>query len=67
MTDRNVVLEFVPPDDPMFRRLTKYRVDLFRGLSLEAVRQVFGRSFALLKEEPLPNSGRALLFLRKSH
>jgi len=45
-------------------RLLHFRVDLFRYLSLEALRAAFARRFKLLKEAPLPKSGRTLLFLR---
>ena len=65
MTDRDLVLEFVPPDDAMFRRLMKFRVDLFGGLTLDACRSVFLERFELLKEAPIPDSKRTLLFLRK--
>src|SRR5262249_44798348 len=41
LTRRDLVLEFIPPDDSMFRRLLKFRVNLFEGLTLEAVRKVF--------------------------
>jgi hypothetical protein len=66
LTRRDVVLEFVPTDDDMFRRLMKFRVDLFGGITLEACRAVFAQGFQILKEEPIPGSKRTLLFLRKS-
>ncbi|HUT11608.1 MAG TPA: class I SAM-dependent methyltransferase [Thermoguttaceae bacterium] len=65
LTNRDLVLEFVPPDDDMFRRLMKFRVDLFGDLTLDACRDVFLRRFELLKETALPDSKRTLLFLRK--
>lgn len=64
MTDRDLVLEFVPTDDDMFQRLLKFRVNLFDSLTLEASKEVFLERFYLLKEEPIPNSRRRLLFFR---
>ena len=66
MTRRDLVLEFIPPEDDMFRRLLKFRVDLFDGLTLERCREVFLGRFRLLKEEPVPHSTRTLLFLTKN-
>jgi hypothetical protein len=65
MTRRDLVLEFIPTDDSMFRRLMKFRVDLFGYLTLDSVREAFSKRFVLLKEEPIPNSKRTLLFFRK--
>ena len=58
--DRDLVLEFIPTDDGMFRRLLKFRVNLFRVL--RCGREAFGKRFSLLKEEPIPHSRRTLLF-----
>ena len=66
LTRRDLVLEFVPTDDNMFQRLMKFRVNLFEGLTLAAVRDAFSRRFQILKEEPIAGSKRTLLFLRKA-
>jgi SAM-dependent methyltransferase len=65
LTRRDLVLEFVPNDDEMFRRLMQFRVDLFGGLTLDACREVFCERFQLLAEEPIAGTKRTLLFLRK--
>ena len=65
LTERDLILEFVPTDDSMFRRLMKFRADLFAGLTLDACRDVFLQRFELLREEPIAGSKRTLLFLRK--
>ena len=64
-TNEYLVLEFIPIDDAMFRRLMKFRVDLFEGLTLDACKNVFLNSFDLIKEAAIGNTGRTLLFLRK--
>jgi SAM-dependent methyltransferase len=65
LTRRHLVLEFVPPDDEMFKRLTRFRRDDFAHLSLDACRRVFADAFELEAEERLPQVGRTLLFLRR--
>jgi SAM-dependent methyltransferase len=65
MTNAYLILEFVPPEDPMFRELMKFRVDLYRQLTLESCRKTFESRFTVLREEPIPGSPRTLLFLRK--
>jgi SAM-dependent methyltransferase len=65
VTRRHLVLEYVPPDDAMFRRLTRYRSDDFAHLSLDACRRAFGAAFELERQEPVPGVGRTLLFLRR--
>jgi len=64
LTTRDVVLEFVPTDDEMFRTLLGLRVDLFGELTLARCRSVFTEQFTVLKEVRLPQSKRSLLFLR---
>lgn len=66
LTERHLVLEFVPTDDSMFQRLMKFRVDLFSDLTLDACRGVFLERFELLRETPIAGSKRTLLFLRKA-
>jgi SAM-dependent methyltransferase len=66
LTRRDLILEFIPTDDSMFRRLLKFRANLFEGLTLDAVRQAFAERFQLLKEEPIPGSKRTLLFFRRA-
>ena len=66
LTVRDLVLEFIPPDDAMFRRLLRYRVDYFADLTLDACREAFSRRFRLIAEEPIPGTGRTLLFWRKA-
>jgi hypothetical protein len=65
LSRRHVVLEFVPTDDEMFRRLVEFRVDRFGDLTLDHCREVFCRRFRLLAEEPIPGTKRTLLFFQK--
>ena len=62
---RHLILEFVPPDDEMFRRLTMFRRDEFGYLTLEKCVEVFSSCFDLEASAPVPHSGRTLLLFRK--
>ena len=44
LTRPHLVLEFVPADDEMFRRLMKFRRERFEGLALEPVRDAAGQA-----------------------
>ena len=65
MTERDLILEFVPTDDNMFERLMNYRVDLFKDINLEACLKAFEPRFELLQQRPIPGSKRTLLLFRK--
>lgn len=66
LTRRDLVLEHVPPRDPMFQRLLRDRTGIdLECLALAEFRGVFGERFAVLRELSLPHSCRTLLWLRK--
>ena len=67
LSSRYLVLEFVPPGDPMFERLLRFRVDLFADLTLEQCLRVFSERFNLLRQVALENSPRTLLFFEKKN
>jgi hypothetical protein len=62
---RHLILEFVPPDDEMFQRLTRFRRDEFGYLTIEACLDAFSPSFELEARAQVPHSGRTLLLLRR--
>lgn len=61
----HVVLEFVPTDDPMFRRLLRFRSEDFSWLTLDSCREVLKQRFTVVEEHPVAGTPRTLLFLRK--
>ncbi len=65
LTRRHVLLEFVPPSDPMFQRLTRYRQESFCELTLDHCRTVFEQRFSVRQEQPIPGSLRTLWLLQK--
>ena len=62
---RHLILEFVPPDDEMFQRLTKFRRDEFGYLTLEKCIETFSSCFNLEARASVPHSGRTLLLFRR--
>ncbi|MDR0994471.1 MAG: class I SAM-dependent methyltransferase [Verrucomicrobiota bacterium] len=65
LAQRHLILEFVPTDDVMFRRLIEFRVNLFEHVTLDFCKQVFGEAFTLVREEAIQNSPRTLLLFEK--
>lgn len=65
LTKRAVILEFVPPSDPMFRQLVAFRRDYFANLTLERCIGVFSKRFAVEQSLSIGDSGRTLLYLKR--
>jgi SAM-dependent methyltransferase len=66
LTHDLLVLEFVPTDDPMFRRMLQFRRDLFSGVDLATCKRVFEERFRLLEEHSIQGSPRTLLFYSRN-
>ncbi|HPR69606.1 MAG TPA: class I SAM-dependent methyltransferase [Kiritimatiellia bacterium] len=66
LTRKFLILEFVPTDDVMFRKLIEFRVNLFDHVTLDHCLDVFGKSFRLLRRESIRNSPRTLLLFEKT-
>jgi SAM-dependent methyltransferase len=60
-----LVIEFVAPADPMFRRLTRGRDHLFVALTNENFKQACLKRFAIVRYIQLPGSSRWVYLLRK--
>ncbi|HEV8121419.1 MAG TPA: hypothetical protein VGQ67_10530 [Candidatus Polarisedimenticolia bacterium] len=65
LTRDALVLEFVPRDDVQFRRLTRLRRESFEDFTLERCLAALAPLFELQRREPVPESGRTLLLLRR--
>lgn len=65
LTKNCAIIEFVPPDDPMFRQIARGRDHLFEGLNDEVFRKVCSKYFKILKYEKLADSNRQLYLLQK--
>jgi ribosomal protein L11 methylase PrmA len=59
------IVEFVPKDDPMVRRLLATRRDVFPDYSLDAFRAATSARFEVVREAPIEDSPRVLFLLRR--
>jgi 2-polyprenyl-3-methyl-5-hydroxy-6-metoxy-1,4-benzoquinol methylase len=55
LTTRHLILEWVPPQDPMFQQLLRGRAPLYTHLTETAFRAAFAPHFAIVREATLPN------------
>jgi SAM-dependent methyltransferase len=60
-----LIVEFVPKDDPMVRRLLATREDVFPDYTIEGFRAALGRRFEILAEAAIQGSSRSLLRLQR--
>lgn len=65
LTSRFALLEFVPPEDPMFRRIARGREGLFTHLTTDLFERCCARRFDLIDKKRLGGTNRWLYFLRK--
>lgn len=65
LANKYLVLEFVPPSDPMFQKLVEFRENLYSDLTLQACLDAFAPAFKLLEVHPVEHSPRSLLLLEK--
>jgi SAM-dependent methyltransferase len=65
LTTAWAVIEFVPPEDPMFRRIVRGREHLHAGLTPAAFEEAFSRLFTVQRREPIPDSSRILYLFKK--
>jgi ribosomal protein L11 methylase PrmA len=61
----HAIVEFVPKDDPMVRRLLATREDVFPTYTLDGFRDAVSERFEIAEERPLPGSTRVLVRLRR--
>ena len=59
------IVEFVPKEDPMTRRLLAARRDVFPDYTIDGFRAAFGESFSIEREAPIPDSPRTLFLLER--
>lgn len=62
---RHAIVEWVPKEDPMVRRLLAHREDVFPGYTPEGFETAFGRHFEVQAREALPGTSRTLCLLRR--
>jgi SAM-dependent methyltransferase len=65
LTTRLLVIEYVPADDQMFRRLTRGRENLHSDFTRDNFESACSEVFEIVRTEPLGASGRWLYLLSK--
>jgi SAM-dependent methyltransferase len=65
MTTDLLVVEFIAPDDPMFRRLTRGRDHLFKDLTNDAFRKTCRQRFDIIRCRQLAGASRWIYLLKK--
>jgi SAM-dependent methyltransferase len=66
LTTRNLILEWVPPQDSMFKQLVRGRDALYAHLTENAFRDAFAPHFTILREVTLPNARILFHFTRRA-
>lgn len=66
LTTDYFIIEFVPPEDPMFRRIARGRDNLFESFDQRAFERISERKFTIVRSQRLGQTGRRLYLLRKS-
>jgi hypothetical protein len=65
LTTDVLVIEFVAPDDPMFRRLARGRDGLFTDLTTARFEAAVGVRFDIVRSQRLEDANRWLYLLRR--
>ncbi len=60
---KNLIIEFVPKEDPQTQRLLRSREDIFTSYTQKDFEEEFGKYFKVSKKIALPESKRTLYFM----
>jgi SAM-dependent methyltransferase len=66
LTTGLLLVEFVAPEDPMFRQLVRGRDALYAHLNAAYFEDACARYFEIVRKHPIPHSARTLYLLRKN-
>jgi hypothetical protein len=61
----HAIVEFVPKEDPMTRRLLAARRDIFDDYSIDGLRRAFGATHTIVREAAIEDSPRSLFLLER--
>jgi ribosomal protein L11 methylase PrmA len=61
----HAIVEFVPKEDPMTRRLLAARRDIFEHYTIDGFREAFGGPFRIAREAAIEDSPRTLFLLER--
>jgi ribosomal protein L11 methylase PrmA len=60
-----VIIEFVPKDDPMVKKLLLHREDIFDNYSIESFEKEFGKFFVFVERKKVPDSKRVIYLMKR--
>lgn len=63
---KNLVIEFVPKDDPQVRRMLATREDVFDGYTIDAFETAFRRYFQVLEKQRIAESVRTVYLMKRT-
>lgn len=66
ITTRNLIIEYIAPEDPLFRTLVRGRGSLYSHLTMQHFEDAFQKHFKILSREKVGTSLRWLYHLEKS-
>ena len=65
LTNSLLIVEFIPFEDPMFRRLLRGRDALFASYNRDAFERACEQRFQIVRGAELPGSGRRLYLMKR--
>jgi SAM-dependent methyltransferase len=65
LTTGMLVIEFIAPDDSMFKRLTRGRDELHKDLTVDLFERLCVRHFEIVRSQRVDNASRTLYVMRK--
>jgi 2-polyprenyl-3-methyl-5-hydroxy-6-metoxy-1,4-benzoquinol methylase len=65
LTSDFLIIEFIPRNDPMFRRIARGRDELFRGFDQQAFERTCERNFSIVQSKQLGKTSRRLYLIKK--
>lgn len=65
ITTSHLIIEYIPPDDPMFRKIARGRDHLFSYLTKNFFEETCSQYFRIIKSEQMKDSSRVVYLLKK--
>lgn len=65
LTTKGLIIEYIAPQDPLFRRIARGRDSLYTHLTQQYFEQAFSSHFVIRKQEPIKGEFRTLYWMEK--
>ena len=67
MTKKDLIIEYISPEDPMFQYICKGRDHLYKHLTEEFFENVFSQHFVIQEKSKIPDSHRTIYWMTKKN